>query len=291
MNNTRMPNLFVVGAMKAATTSLHNYLALHPDIFMTRDPWKEPGFFVKELNWNKGWDWYSNLFSEAETQKFRGESSTDYTKSPHYAGVPERIHAACPDAKIIYIMRDPIERAISQYWWEVEFSAEGRNMPQGILENPWIMNASHYALQITPYLELFGEDNVFTLTTEALVKEPKQTLIDLFTWLGVSAEIELPEQFDVHNKSKASVNKFIAAGLVSKLKGSFVWDILKKSISPQLKAKLLKSMSRKVEKDDGNHADVVELLRPIMQPQVAELTTLTGKRYDEWTTLFPATRQ
>lgn len=286
MNNTKLPNLFVVGAMKAATTSLHNYLSLHPDIYMTGDPWKEPGFFVKELNWGKGWDWYRSLFEAAEHQKYRGESTTDYTKSPHYAGVPERIFDACPDAKIIYIMRDPIERAISQYWWEVEFSAEGRKMPQGILENPWIMNASHYALQLKPYLELFGNDNVLALTTEELIQSPQTTLIKIFAWLEVDTNIDLPDTFDVHNKSKPSVNRFIAAGLVSKFKGGRFWELLKKIVPAKFRSKILKSMSREVEKDDGDRTEVIRLLREIMLPQVRELSVLTGRHYDEWTTLF-----
>jgi Sulfotransferase family len=286
MNNAKMPNLFVVGAMKAATTSLHNYLALHPDIFMTRKPWKEPGFFVKEMNWDKGMAWYLGLFEEAGEERYRGESTTDYTKAPHYAGVPERIHAACPDAKIIYVMRDPIERAISQYWWEVEYSGEGRKMPHAILENDWILDTSNYAMQLKPYLGLFGKANVMALTSEELVVQPSQTLLAVFAWLGLAATVELPQQFAVYNKSNATVNQFIGAGMLSSLKGSFVWKPLKKIINPKLKAKLLKSLSHKVEKDDNARAETIALLRPIMLPQVEELELLTDKRYPEWKTLF-----
>ncbi len=97
----KRPNLFIVGSMKSATTSLHNYLDLHPDIFMTKDPWKEPGYFVKEINLGKGIYWYLDLFKDAKNEKFLGESSVGYTRSPNYPGVPERIHDFCPNAKII----------------------------------------------------------------------------------------------------------------------------------------------------------------------------------------------
>ncbi|MEQ1486826.1 hypothetical protein [Methyloglobulus sp.] len=97
----RLPNLFLVGAMKSATTSLHNYLDLHPEIFMTKDLWKEPGYFVKEINFGKGIDWYLDLFKDAKNEKFLGESSVGYTRSPNYPGAPERIHDFCPNAKII----------------------------------------------------------------------------------------------------------------------------------------------------------------------------------------------
>ena len=281
-----MPNLFVVGAMKAATTSLHNYLAHHPDIFMTKKPWKEPCFFVTELNWNKGWDWYLGLFKEATTQKYLGESTTDYTKAPNYAGVPERIHAASPGAKIIYIVRDPIERAISQYWWEVEYSGEGRKMPQGIIENEWIINASNYALQIAPYIKLFGQENVLILTSEGLVANPRKTVLDIFSWLGVTTDIQLPDEFGIHNQSKASVNQIVGAGLLTKLKSTFVWGVLKKLLNRQMKEKLRKSFSRNISKDESNREEVIAALRPIMLPQVEALTKLTGKSYPEWQTLL-----
>jgi len=66
------PNLFLVGSMKCGTTSLHNYLGAHPQIFMTPEPWKEPAYFVERLNWSKGEDWYRALFRDAGDAMFRG---------------------------------------------------------------------------------------------------------------------------------------------------------------------------------------------------------------------------
>lgn len=86
MANQRIPNLFIVGAMKSGTTTLHNYLNMHPDIFMSQKP-KEPQYFVQELNWSKGEDWYLSLFEAAGDAKIIGESSTDYSKLPRYQGL------------------------------------------------------------------------------------------------------------------------------------------------------------------------------------------------------------
>jgi len=72
MKHEPQPNLFLVGAMKSGTTSLHNYLDLHPEIYMWRDPWKEPRYFVKEANLKRGLDWYLGLFSEASGYKYVG---------------------------------------------------------------------------------------------------------------------------------------------------------------------------------------------------------------------------
>jgi hypothetical protein len=102
-----LPNLIVIGAMKAGTTSLHAYLSLHPEIFMSAN--KEPRFFTEEWNWHKGLEWYEAQFPERVT--IRGESTPDYTKLPEIRNVPERIHSLIPDVRLIYLVRDPIDRS------------------------------------------------------------------------------------------------------------------------------------------------------------------------------------
>jgi len=281
------PNLFLVGAMKSATTSLHNYLDIHPDIFMSKDPWKEPNYFGRNFNKSKGLDWYLSLFERVINEKYVGESSTDYTRSPHYKDVYKDIYAFSPNAKVLYIMRDPIKRAISQYWWEVEYSGEGRSMKQGILENDWIMNTSYYSKQIKPYIDKFGKDNVYTLTTEELKRSPKETMISVFSWLGISTDINFQEgSFQIHNKSGSTVNRMIGASVISKLKGGFFWSLLKKIIKPELRSKLIKKISRPVKKNDEEVFDAINALRPIMLQQTDELSELLGRNFPEWNLLY-----
>jgi len=281
------PNLFLVGAMKSATTSLHNYLDCHPEIFMTQEPWKEPNFFVKELNNTKGINWYLSLFDEVHEEKYIGESSTDYTKFPNYKDAYKEIPEFSPNAKIIYIMRDPIERAVNQYWWEVQYSGEGRGMKSGILQNDWIMNTSYYAKQIKPYIELFGFDNVYTLTTEELIKNPNEVMENVFSWLGVSTDIAFQkENLKVHNKSGETVDRLIGSSIISKLKGGVFWSLLKRVIKPKYRSKLLILFSRQVAKSNEEKAAVIKALRPIMLPQVQELSELLGRDFPEWGSLI-----
>lgn len=101
------PNLVVIGAAKCGTTSLHEYLNAHPQIAMSRE--KELDFFVAEKNWSRGLDWYEAQFEDAP---IRGESSVSYAAFPEYQGVPERIVRALPDARVIYLVRDPVERVV-----------------------------------------------------------------------------------------------------------------------------------------------------------------------------------
>ena len=109
--NLITPNLVIIGAMKAGTTSLHYYLNLHPEISMSKV--KEPAFFIEERNWRKGIKRYSSLFTNQTSVV--GEASTEYTKYPHFKEVPAKMHSTIPEAKLIYLVRDPIVRILSEY--------------------------------------------------------------------------------------------------------------------------------------------------------------------------------
>ena len=106
-----LPNLVVIGGLKCGTTSLHHYLNLHPEVEMSRP--KELNFFVAELNWSLGPDWYSSHFGGGAP--IRGESSPHYTNRPRFDGVAERMRSMLADARLIYMVRDPIDRMLSHY--------------------------------------------------------------------------------------------------------------------------------------------------------------------------------
>ena len=85
--HAELPNLIIIGGLKCGTTSIHHYLGLHPEIQMSKP--KELNFFVEELNWDLGLDWYASRFDDRF--KVRGESSPHYTNLPRFDGVAERI--------------------------------------------------------------------------------------------------------------------------------------------------------------------------------------------------------
>jgi len=279
--------MFIVVAMKSATTSLHNYFDAHPEMFMAKAPWKEPGYFVTEINAQRGEDWYLSLFADATAQhKYIGESTTDYTKRPNYSGVPERIHAFNPDARIIYIMRDPVERAISHYWWEVAYSTEGRDMLTAIKKVDWITNASNYAMQLEPYMQLFGPDHVYVLTTETLAEQPGDCLRDIFDWLGVDASFQIPEM-KRHNESKAVIQQFAGARYFSHLRGGKLWNLMKTIVPREARHKIRTSFTRPVVRNDSHRIETIRYLQPIMRPQVEKLSEmLEGRQFPEWNTLY-----
>src|SRR6266568_6603804 len=93
----RLPNFFVIGAMKAGTTSLYEYLFAHPNVFLPTET-KEPAFFAR--NWRRGEGWYRSLFAGAGDAVAVGEASTSYTKYPTITTVPDRMASVVPEARL-----------------------------------------------------------------------------------------------------------------------------------------------------------------------------------------------
>jgi hypothetical protein len=184
----RSPNLFLIGAMKAGTTSLHNYLGSHPDIFMTAE--KEPTHFVDRAQLRRHWPekevrgyWkeakYARLFQSARDEKIVGESSIGYALMPMFDGVAQRIKECCPDAKILYVVRHPLERAISHYWWEVNAAREATPIEKALHPESIYLKASDYAYQLADYMTYFRMENVKIVTTETLKRRPESVMSDI----------------------------------------------------------------------------------------------------------------
>ena len=179
-----LPNLVVIGGAKCGTTSLHAYLALHPQIFMSRE--KEVQFFTKHFE--KGVAWYAAHFRAGREHPVRGEASPQYTCYPRITDVPERMHAIVPDAKLVYLVRDPFARLRSH----VVFMAPGRkvaNMDE-LLEpfetNPYVAQ-SRQAWQLERYLAVYPPERILVLAAEDLRDARRATLAAVFRFLEVAA--------------------------------------------------------------------------------------------------------
>lgn len=195
---SKLPDFLVVGAMKCGTTSLHHYLNLHPDIFMSEI--KELDFFTTK--YHLGLDWYMHQFPSEKM--LSGESSQNYSKRHHpdckYAA--ERIHNVLPRAKIIYIVRDPVKRIISHIQENIEKHdyLPTFDFNSYIIETPnnhW-ERCSMYYYQIEPYLRYFDRKNICLLSLEELQANTQVTLNKIFAFLGLKEMMEYTE-FDVHN--------------------------------------------------------------------------------------------
>ncbi|MFW6075582.1 MAG: sulfotransferase family protein [Chloroflexota bacterium] len=282
------PNLFIIGAAKSGTTSLHHALSSHPAIFMSTP--KEPGFFVPEMDYYpKSEDWYLSLFEDAGQAEIIGESSTHYTKLPTFQGVPERIAAYCESPRFLYLMRDPIDRIVSQYWHGIRQFEEKRPLAKAVREDPEFVAFSDYKMQLEPYFDVFGRDRVLVLTFEELTGSPDDTLRRVLTWLGVDPDA-MPPRIERRNARPREFQRVRGLGLLHRFAKSTVWDRLSPFAPRALKDlgnRLALKRVRPEDHEDDVVQEVVEFLRPSQQEAVYELSRFLGRDFPDWTTTFP----
>jgi hypothetical protein len=192
-----LPNLVIIGAMKCGTTSLHRYLADHPGIHMS-DP-KELNFFIggnpapplpadpgaawAAGNWHRGVEWYASHFRSDVA--VRGESSPGYT-SPAHEAVADRMAAVIPDATLVYLVRDPVDRAIAQYRHHVRQGSEKRP-PEVALPDPesQYISRGKYFTRLQPFLDRASRPDLHVVVLEDLLHQPQRTLSRLRHALGL----------------------------------------------------------------------------------------------------------
>ncbi|MGH3373093.1 MAG: sulfotransferase family protein [Nocardioidaceae bacterium] len=218
-----LPTFLVIGAMKAGTTSLHQYLAAHPQVFMA--PGKELHFFVEGLTgapgraggWEKGWDWYAQQFQDAGGALAVGESSPSYTAYPLRTGVPARMARGIPDARFIYLMRNPFERARSEYVHKRLNGVERRSITSALLDDPAYLDKSRYAMQIEQYLAHFPSDRLLPVLSEDLRSDRSATMARIWRFIGVDPLADcrvLDREFHRNeDKEAASTRKQLARRL------------------------------------------------------------------------------
>jgi hypothetical protein len=184
-----LPNLIIIGAMKCGTTSLRYYLNQHPDIAMAPDVLN---FFVAERNWNRGRAWYEAQFSGPE--RIHGDCSPRYTTHPIHRDVAERMAALVPDAKLLYLVRDPIERLVSHYLHNLAEGRESRAFDAVLreLDGGEYVLRGHYAAQLERFLPYY-ERSLLVVFNEDLRQRRLPTLRRIFEFLGVDPAFDSPE--------------------------------------------------------------------------------------------------
>lgn len=224
------PNLFLVGAPKCGTTSLYEYLRIHPEIYFPYDPsltpsaespgyWrcKEPAYFCTDLDLPpelsiKDEQQYLRLYAKADTERWRGDASAFYLYSSVAA---ERIKAFCPSARILITLRPPIEQMrswhndflhgprenISDFHEAVRLSEPRRRgiglPPRGVAGWMDYFGIAQYSGQVERYQRLFGRDHVLVLLLEDLASRPADAYRAILDFLDVTPRV-MPE-FRVHN--------------------------------------------------------------------------------------------
>jgi hypothetical protein len=283
-----LPNFIVIGAAKCGTTSLAHYLSRHPEIQVS-DP-KEIDYFGNP-GWRDRLDWYGEHFDAAVPR--RGEASVSYTMFPEVcARAPAQIRELVPDAKLIYLVGDPLERVISQWiMWHTKEQDRGfgrsRDAGRPLVEildedplNPYVF-PSRYASRLEEYLAEFPAAQVLVLDQEELRSAPEDVLARVFEFLEVDDSFTSPEFTRQLNRSGewrrprpayAKARRAVLAAGAERLPDSWravVGRPLRRTFSPQLQRPVA--------------ADVFDVdLRECLRDEVERLREMTGTTFASW---------
>jgi hypothetical protein len=176
------PDFVIIGAMKSATSTLHEQLAANAGFFMSRP--KEPSFFSDDAIWARGLGWYASLFAAAPAGALKGESSTHYTKLPTHPLTLERLAASVRTRRFVYVMRHPVERLVSHYVHEWSRGVYREPIDEAVDLRPELVSYGCYARQLAPWIERFGSAAILPVFLERMTAAPDAELARIARFLG-----------------------------------------------------------------------------------------------------------
>lgn len=181
-----LPHFLIIGAMKAGTTTLYDDLTRHPGLYLP--PEKEPEDLLHPaVETAPGLAAYSRKFAAAPKGALLGEASTSYTKRPLHEGVAARaVQMLGPRLKIIYLTRDPVDRAVSQYRHLVGLRLEDRPMEEAFAQDPTYAAFSRYDWQLAPWRAVLPDRQIHVLAFEDYIADRQTQLTKVTRFLGVA---------------------------------------------------------------------------------------------------------
>jgi hypothetical protein len=256
---------------------LHHYLAAHPEISMSSI--KELNFFSDPAVWDNGVDWYTEQF-DADLH-VRGESSTEYTRDHNAPTASRRASELLSQPKLIYLVRDPIERIRSDYHHHRAKGRELRPLGEAVLapDNPYL-RASSYGTQLSPFVERFGSERILVETQERLLADRRGVLKEVFAFLDVADDFYLPE-FDRRWEQSVGKGWLFSIGTKVRDRGIRMPKALRWS-AQRLQRSAIGGGAGEDARPPEIDPKVREDLSDRLRPELARLRELTGRSFDEW---------
>ncbi|GGD85452.1 sulfotransferase domain-containing protein [Planktosalinus lacus] len=302
MHPYKLPNLYIPGAGKSGTSTLHELLNTHPEICMSNI--KEPHYWTRS-NYDEVKDIllsrYETLF-EDKNCKYFGESSTCYIAFPEFKVRMEPFYTKSP--KFIFLLRNPIDRIYSHYWWlkgmgseELSFKeavlsdydvapAEKNRLPEGNFKTYFQFGL--YGKWIQKFQETYGKENIHIITTESLKSNKLETLNSCFNFLNLENLDSLPDTL----KNKTTLLKFPKVYKTTK-KILFGDTLLKKTIKSLIPLKYRSPLKNKIHQSvfslTSTNQEYPQLssedrlwLKSLYEEDVVLLKNITGKTFEDW---------
>jgi len=290
-NSELSPNFFIVGAPKAGTTSLYHYLEAHPQIFMSSV--KEPNYFSYQSSLNQNlyykerginnFEEYISLFEKAGNKKAIGEASVSYLFYPEAA---INIKNAFPKSRIIIMLRNPVERAISHYNMDYKLGYVDLTF-ENVIKKKYDSNLNKlyyqqfielglYYNQVKRYIELFGRENVLIIFFEDFKNHAPREVKKIFEFLDVDSGFQTDTNAK-YNTFKTPRNPLIRS--IYRIK--FLRVVLKK-LFPQFISDLIKSIILTKNKKKFPDEATMKFLKQIYTPDIKQLEKLLNRDLNTW---------
>jgi hypothetical protein len=269
------PDFIVIGAMKSATTTLHEQLARQQGFVMSRP--KEPNFFSDDDMYGRGWRWYSSLFERAGAADLRGESSTHYTKLPDYPRTVARMVRDLPRVKFIYVMRHPIDRLMSHYVHELTTGRIKTDIHDAIERHHELIEYSRYAMQLGPFVDAYGFENILPVFFPRLVWHSQSELERIGRFLNHGG----PLRWDTGLKPQNRGNERLRPSPIRQaLVQVPVLSTLRQRVVPRHWSESLKELWRAQIEPPCLRPDLVARLRDVFDADLAQLGSWLGISLD-----------
>lgn len=288
-----LPNFICPGAQKAGTTSLHNILIQHPDIYLPTE--KETKFFQNDELYREGIGFYERkFFSTWSGQKAIGEIDPSYL---FFEYVPARIRKDLgKDIKLLFMLRDPVKRALSQYYQALRVGSERESFekaimaagldrqdtPLSIIRRRYITRG-FYATQIKRYLEFFPQENMLFIIFETdFLKNREETIGHVLDLLGVE---HMPLDIDIRS-NPASVSRSQGIKRLMHMRNAFRETakalVPSKRLRKDISSLITKLNDKKVEKMNLDPVLRMRLLDRYYIDEIKDLERLLGRDLGIW---------
>lgn len=302
---THRPDLFIIGAAKCGTTSIHEYLKGHPEVFMS--PRKEPRYFApdlitgvtgKNLRYGEDLDRYLALFDEATDAKRLGEASVRYLYSRE---APRLIHDFDPNAYIVAMIRNPVDMMFSFHSHRVAGGAEeitdfeqalaveddrksGRLTDRGASwPGAYYRDRARFGEQLPRWFETFGPERMHVIVFEDFVRDPATIFRRLLEFLEVDPDYQPPD-FGAHNPRHRPRSTAVQQMLISRFPQWVGWRLLPALIGDRATRRLVapfRRLNRKTAAKESMRPELRHLLEEEFAPDVARVSQLLGRDLGE----------
>lgn len=291
-----LPNFICVGAQKAGTSTLHNLLKQHPDICLPKE--KETHFFINgEDKYAQGISWYSQyFFTHCQEEKMIGEISPGYLYMDY---IPKRLcHDLGTDLKLIFLLRNPIQRAYSGYLMTKRIAADPLDFEEAIIQEAERIGKDEKSLkmysygsrglynkQIEEYLKYFPIENMFFIVFETeLIQNTKKTMQELCNFLDLSPfsfQLDIQKNIAREAKSKKLMH-FLYADRFLSLRKKLKYILPSKKLRNQIKFTIGRMNSKTIVKKENIKPDTIVKLKKYFYKDIKSLEKLIGKDLSHW---------